>query len=103
MMDDGPLAERAGDDVEQSGIQGCPSAAAGGRGDFRSDEREQRARNLVKAMDKEGFGNCTNQYECEAACPKEIPVRVIGEMNREYLRGKLKEEPASTKRVGGDG
>ena len=66
-------------------------------------ERELRAKNLVAAMDKEGFGNCTNQYECEAACPKEIPVRVIADMNREYLRSKIKEEPPSNKRVGGDG
>jgi len=66
-------------------------------------ERETRARNLVAAMDKEGFGNCTNQNECEAACPKEIPVRVIAEMNREFLRAKAVEEPPSGKRVGGDG
>lgn len=55
-------------------------------------EREQRARSLVEAMDKEGFGNCTNQYECEAVCPKEIPVRVIADMNREYLRSKVRED-----------
>jgi len=66
-------------------------------------ERETRARNLVVAMDHEGFGNCTNQYECEAACPKDIPVRVIAEMNREYLRAKLVEEPPVSKRGGGDG
>jgi succinate dehydrogenase / fumarate reductase, iron-sulfur subunit len=66
-------------------------------------EREQRARNLVAAMDAEGFGNCTNQYECEAACPKEIPVRVIADMNREYVRGKALEVPPNSKRRGGDG
>ena len=55
-------------------------------------ERDSRARNLVKAMDDEGFGNCTNQNECEAVCPKEIPVRVIADMNREYLRAKAREE-----------
>lgn len=66
-------------------------------------ERETRARNLVVAMDKEGFGNCTNQYECEAACPKEIPVRVIAEMNREFVRSEVLKAPASTKRIGGDG
>jgi succinate dehydrogenase / fumarate reductase iron-sulfur subunit len=55
-------------------------------------ERYSRARNLVKAMDEEGFGNCTNQNECEAVCPKEIPVRVIADMNREYLRAKAREE-----------
>lgn len=55
-------------------------------------ERGSRARNLVKAMDEEGFGNCTNQNECEAVCPKEIPVRVIADMNREYLRAKAREQ-----------
>jgi succinate dehydrogenase / fumarate reductase iron-sulfur subunit len=66
-------------------------------------ERERRASNLVAAMDREGFGNCTNQNECEAACPKEIPVRVIAEMNREFVRAKVREQPPSGKRVGGDG
>jgi len=55
-------------------------------------ERDRRARNLVEQMDSEGFGNCTNQYECEAVCPKEIPIRVIADMNREFLRAKVKEE-----------
>jgi len=55
-------------------------------------ERTSRANNLVKAMDAEGFGNCTNQNECEAVCPKEIPVRVIADMNREYLRAKVREQ-----------
>jgi succinate dehydrogenase / fumarate reductase iron-sulfur subunit len=66
-------------------------------------EREQRAQNLVAAMDREGFGNCTNQYECEAVCPKEIPVRVIAEMNREFVRSKARQQPASKKLLGGDG
>ena len=66
-------------------------------------ERESRAKNLVAAMDQAGFGNCTNQYECEAACPKEIPVRVIAELNREFVRAKVREEPPSHKRIGGDG
>ncbi len=49
-------------------------------------ERRQRVLDMVKTMDDEGFGNCTNQYECSAVCPKEIPVRVIAEMNREYYK-----------------
>jgi succinate dehydrogenase / fumarate reductase iron-sulfur subunit len=65
-------------------------------------ERERRAGNLVAAMDREGFGNCTNQYECEAVCPKDIPVRVIAELNREFVRAKAIEEPAR-RSVGGDG
>jgi succinate dehydrogenase / fumarate reductase iron-sulfur subunit len=35
-------------------------------------------------MDAESFGNCTNTYECEAVCPKEISVRFIAEMNKDY-------------------
>jgi succinate dehydrogenase / fumarate reductase, iron-sulfur subunit len=50
-------------------------------------ERKERARAMVEQMDKEGFGNCTNQSECQAVCPKEISVDFIAEMNREYWRG----------------
>jgi succinate dehydrogenase / fumarate reductase iron-sulfur subunit len=48
-------------------------------------ERRERVVRMVEQMDKEGFGNCTNYYECEAACPKEISVGFIAKMNREYL------------------
>jgi succinate dehydrogenase / fumarate reductase iron-sulfur subunit len=48
-------------------------------------ERSRRARRMVERMDAEGFGNCTNYYECEAACPKEISVAFIAKMNREYF------------------
>jgi len=41
-------------------------------------------------MDREGFGNCSNHYECEAACPKAISVEHIAKMNREHLRAALK-------------
>jgi succinate dehydrogenase / fumarate reductase iron-sulfur subunit len=53
-------------------------------------ERVRRVRNMVAQMDKEGFGNCTNYFECEAACPKEISVDFIAKMNREYLRASVK-------------
>ena len=49
-------------------------------------ERESRVLAMVGRMDEEGFGLCSNQYECEAVCPKEIPRKVIAELNREYLR-----------------
>ncbi len=52
-------------------------------------ERERRARRMVEQMDAEGFGNCTNHYECMAVCPKEIDVRVIAELNQEFLRAEL--------------
>jgi succinate dehydrogenase / fumarate reductase, iron-sulfur subunit len=48
-------------------------------------EKEARVLNMVAKMDELGFGNCTNQYECEAACPKEIKVSHIARMNRQYL------------------
>ena len=49
-------------------------------------ERAERALKMTGAMDKEGFGGCANEYECEAVCPKEIRVSVIARMNREFLR-----------------
>ena len=55
-------------------------------------ERKRRALNMVKQMDAEGFGACTNHYECEAACPKEVSVRFIAQMNRDYLRASLFKE-----------
>jgi len=48
-------------------------------------ERARRAKRMVTRMDAEGFGDCSNLYECEAACPKEISVEFIAKMNREYL------------------
>jgi succinate dehydrogenase / fumarate reductase iron-sulfur subunit len=47
-------------------------------------ERLSRARRMLDQHDEEGFGSCTNQYECEAACPKEISVRNIALLNRHY-------------------
>lgn len=49
-------------------------------------ERTRRTVNLVEAMDREGFGACTNHYECMAACPKEIPVRFISDLNRDFIK-----------------
>jgi succinate dehydrogenase / fumarate reductase iron-sulfur subunit len=52
-------------------------------------ERKQRVLNMVEQMDAEGFGNCTNENECEAACPKEISVANIARMNRDFVRARL--------------
>ncbi len=52
-------------------------------------ERARRARAMVEAMDKAGFGNCGNERECENVCPKGISIRNIARMNREYLRATL--------------
>lgn len=48
-------------------------------------ERISRVINMVEAMDAAGFGNCTNHYACTEACPKEIPVRFIAVLNREFM------------------
>jgi succinate dehydrogenase / fumarate reductase, iron-sulfur subunit len=53
-------------------------------------ERYERAKNMAKQMDAEGFGTCTNLSQCEAACPKEIPTRVIAEFNRDLVKANLK-------------
>ncbi len=54
-------------------------------------ERTGRVRAMLEAMDREGFGSCGNQYECEAVCPKSISVRFIANLNREYLRAAIVE------------
>lgn len=47
-------------------------------------ERKRRVLGMVQQMDAEGFGNCTNHYECEAVCPAAIPASVIARMNLDY-------------------
>ncbi len=47
-------------------------------------EKQDRVLNMVKQMDEEGFGNCTNTGACEAECPKSISLENIARMNREY-------------------
>ena len=54
-------------------------------------ERHRRALNMVRQHDIEGFGNCTNQYECEAVCPKEISSTFITRLNRDYAVASMKE------------
>jgi succinate dehydrogenase / fumarate reductase iron-sulfur subunit len=48
-------------------------------------ERRRRVLKMVSQMDEEGFGNCSNEYQCEAACPKGISVSNIARMNRDFL------------------
>lgn len=52
-------------------------------------ERKERVLNMVKQMDEEGFGNCTNTGACEAECPKSISLENIARLNREYLGASL--------------
>ena len=54
-------------------------------------ERATRARAMVAQMDAEGFGSCTNHFECMAACPKGISVDFIARLNSEYLTASVTE------------
>jgi succinate dehydrogenase / fumarate reductase iron-sulfur subunit len=49
-------------------------------------EAAKRAVNMVRTMDRLGFGNCTNERECEAECPKEINITNIARLNREFIK-----------------
>ena len=53
-------------------------------------EAHDRVLNMVRQMDEEGFGNCTNTGACEVECPKGISLESIARMNREYLVARVK-------------
>ncbi|MCP4898827.1 MAG: succinate dehydrogenase/fumarate reductase iron-sulfur subunit, partial [bacterium] len=52
-------------------------------------EREERARSMVAAMERESFGACSNYRACEAVCPKEISISGIARMNRDFMKARL--------------
>ncbi len=97
-------ADRAMDAAQCIGcgacVAACPNASAmlfmsakvGHLGSTPQGKTEQKER--VKAMvaqhDREGFGHCTNIGECEAACPKEIRMEFIGQLNRDFLNSAVK-------------
>jgi succinate dehydrogenase / fumarate reductase, iron-sulfur subunit len=56
-------------------------------------ERHGRVVAMVHRHDEEGFGSCSNEGECEAVCPKEIPITNIARMNRDYFRAMLLSRP----------
>jgi succinate dehydrogenase / fumarate reductase iron-sulfur subunit len=45
---------------------------------------------MTEAMQREGFGNCSNHYECQAACPKGIRVQFIAKLNREFIKAQAR-------------
>jgi len=55
-------------------------------------ERARRVVAMIGQADSEGFGSCSNEGECEAVCPKEIPISNIAKMTREYVRAMLSSE-----------
>jgi succinate dehydrogenase / fumarate reductase iron-sulfur subunit len=52
-------------------------------------ERQERVSRMVAQMDAEGFGSCTNIGSCSAACPKEISLETIAQMNRDHIKSKI--------------
>ena len=52
-------------------------------------ERRHRVVAMIAQADDEGFGSCSNEGECEAVCPKEIPISNIARMTREYVKALL--------------
>ena len=54
-------------------------------------EADRRTLAMVRQMDKEGFGNCTNQYECAAVCPKSISEDYIRNLNRDFRNASVHE------------
>jgi succinate dehydrogenase iron-sulfur subunit len=55
-------------------------------------ERYQRVVAMINQADADGFGSCSNEGECEAVCPKEIPISNIARMTREYVRAQFSRE-----------
>jgi succinate dehydrogenase / fumarate reductase, iron-sulfur subunit len=64
-------------------------------------ERLHRTQAMVTAMDAAGFGNCSNHYECEAACPKDISRDTIALMNRGYAKSAFVHRGRDNKSDGG--
>jgi succinate dehydrogenase / fumarate reductase iron-sulfur subunit len=64
-------------------------------------QKDRRVLAMVRQMDAESFGSCTNHRECEAACPKEISIAFIARMNREFIGASARERPE--KAVAGPG
>ncbi|CAN5827614.1 succinate dehydrogenase/fumarate reductase iron-sulfur subunit [soil metagenome] len=59
-------------------------------------EKNRRVLKMVRSMDDEGFGNCSNYYACEAVCPASVPASFIARMNREYIVASAKEAVGAT-------
>lgn len=66
-------------------------------------EKDRRVLAMVKAMDDEGFGNCTNFGECQAVCPKGVSLDFIAKLNRDYLSANVKQLFATKRTVAAGG
>jgi succinate dehydrogenase / fumarate reductase iron-sulfur subunit len=94
-----PIADRAFENATCIGCGACVAACPNGSAMLFTSakithlnllpqgrpERESRVLSMIDTMDAEGFGGCTNTGECANACPKEIPMASIANLNREFL------------------
>lgn len=62
-------------------------------------EKDERVLSMVEQMDKEGFGNCSNTYACEAVCPKGISADFIAKLNRDYALAAVRTKILGRKKV----
>jgi succinate dehydrogenase / fumarate reductase iron-sulfur subunit len=104
-----PVADRAFEAAECIGCGACVAQCPNGAAQLFTSakvshlgllpqgqpERSERALAMVEAMEREGFGYCTNYAECQAVCPKGISIDFIGRMNRDYLKARARAAPGS--------
>jgi succinate dehydrogenase / fumarate reductase iron-sulfur subunit len=102
-----PIAERAFDAAQCIGCGACVAQCPNGAAQLFTSakvshlgllpqgqpERLERALVMVEAMEREGFGYCSNHRECEVVCPKAISIDFIARMNRDYLRARARAVP----------
>ena len=99
-----PVADYAMDAAECIGCGACVAACPNGSAMLFTSakvaqlatlpqgkaEAAERVCNMTDAMQENGFGNCSNHYECQAACPKGINVKFIAKLNREFAKALFK-------------
>ena len=99
-----PQADRAFDTAKCIGCGACVAACPNASGMLfmgakithlgelpqGQPERDARVVSMVNQHDHEGFGGCTNIGECAAACPKEIPLDVISQLNKDFRSAKAR-------------
>ena len=99
-----PQADRAFDTAKCIGCGACVAACPNASGMLfmgakithlgelpqGQPERDARVVSMVNQHDHEGFGGCTNIGECAAACPKEIPLDVISQLNKDFRSAKVR-------------